>query len=243
MSKPGPTPDARHALRLFRTPPHKCSYLDQETATTIFVDPEIIPSIELLSELSDLGFRRSGSHLYRPDCESCSACVSVRIPVTEFKPSKRFRRVLSRNSDVAVRALDSIASNEEALALYTRYINTRHQDGDMYPATKEQFDSFILSTSEATRFFGFYLDDRLICIAVCDQLLQGLSAVYTFFDPDKGNRSLGSFAILWMIQAARENNLPYVYLGYWVKECPKMEYKLDYRPIELLRDKRWIRIS
>ena len=243
MSDSENKPDPRSSLRLFRTAPHACSYLESETASTVFVDPEIIPSVDLLSQLSDIGFRRSGPHVYRPDCESCSACVSVRIPTHDFEPTRRFRRVLSRNSDLSVWQINSIAEESAALPLYERYVNARHQDGDMYPASREQFEAFIESPSDSTRFFGFYLGSRLLSVAVCDQLTQGLSAVYTFFDPDESRRSLGTLAILRLVQIASANQLPYLYLGYWVKGCRKMEYKLDFRPIELLRDKKWIRLN
>ena len=228
---------------MFRTIPHPCSYLDNEEASTVFVDPEVIPSIDLLSELSEIGFRRSGPHVYRPDCGSCNACVSVRIPTAAFSPNRRFKRVLTRNQDVTITTTLSIATNPNARALYERYVNTRHQDGDMYPASQEQFDSFIVSPNESTRFFLFTVGTKLIAVTVCDELRQGLSAVYTFFDPDESKRSPGTFAILSLIAHASQKQLPYVFLGYWVKDCHKMEYKLDFRPIELLQDKRWIRIN
>ena len=243
MSDAEQRPDPRKSLRLFRTIPHPCSYLDNEEASTVFVDPEVIPSIDLLSELSEIGFRRSGPHVYRPDCGSCNACVSVRIPTGAFSPNRRFKRVLTRNQDVTITTTLSIANNPDTRALYERYVNTRHQDGDMFPASQEQFDSFIVSPSESTRFFLFTIGTKLIAVTVCDELRQGLSAVYTFFDPDESKRSPGTFAILSLIAHARLKQLPYVFLGYWVKDCRKMEYKLDFRPIELLQDKRWIRIN
>jgi arginine-tRNA-protein transferase len=144
---------------------------------------------------------------------------------------------------VAIAITRSLENNPDALSLYERYVNTRHQDGDMYPASREQFDSFIVSPSESTRFFLFTVGTKLIAVTVCDELRQGLSAVYTFFDPDESKRSPGTFAILSLIAHAQQKQLPYVFLGYWVKDCRKMEYKLDFRPIELLQDKRWIRIS
>ena len=169
--------------------------------------------------------------------------MSVRIPTGAFSPNRRFKRVLTRNQDVTITTTLSIATNPNARALYERYVNTRHQDGDMYPASQEQFDSFIVSPSESTRFFLFTVGTKLIAVTVCDELRQGLSAVYTFFDPDESKRSPGTFAILSLIAHAHQKQLPYVFLGYWVKDCRKMEYKLDFRPIELLQDKRWIRIS
>jgi arginine-tRNA-protein transferase len=151
--------------------------------------------------------------------------------------------VISRNKDIAITTTQSLAGNDEAITLYENYVNSRHQDGDMYPASREQFDSFIQSRSDSTQFFLFAVDDRLVAVTVCDELKQGLSAVYTFFDPLESKRSLGSFAILSLVKHAQERQLPYVFLGYWVKDCRKMAYKLDYRPLELLQDRRWIRIN
>ena len=169
--------------------------------------------------------------------------MSVRIPTGAFSPNRRFKRVLTRNQDVTITTTLSIATNPDARALYERYVNTRHQDGDMYLASQEQFYSFIVSPNESTRFFLFTVGTKLIAVTVCDELRQGLSAVYTFFDPDESKRSPGTFAILSLIAHASQKQLPYVFLGYWVKDCRKMEYKLDFRPIELLQDKRWIRIN
>lgn len=243
MSDEEKIPNPRSSLRLFRTAPHPCSYLADEEASTVFVDPEIIPSTALLSELSDLGFRRSGPHVYRPDCGSCTACVSVRVPVEDFTLGRRFRRVAARNIDLQSRPIASVGDNPEVLRLYENYINTRHSDGDMYPASKEQFESFILSPSTSTQIIGFYRGEKLLAVTVCDILLQGLSAVYTFFDPEEHRRSLGTYSILWLIERARKAQLPYVYLGYWVKDCRKMEYKLDFSPLELLQEKRWVRVN
>ena len=235
--------DINRSLRLFRTPPHECSYLEGKTACTVFVDPEIIPPQTIVSQLNELGYRRSGVNIYRPDCDDCSACISVRVPVTDFVPGRRFRRVLRKNSDLSIKPLYDKAASAETRQLYQRYIESRHDDGDMYPADNAQYESFILDASDATRFFGFFQGERLLAVTVCDELADGLSAVYTFFEPNESKRSLGTFAVLSLIELARSSGLPYTYLGYWVKGCGKMEYKLDFRPIELLREKRWVRLN
>lgn len=231
------------SLRLFRTPPHACSYLEGQSANTVYLDPEIPPTRGVLSLLNEVGYRRSGANIYRPDCDDCSACLSVRIPVSDFEQGRRFRRVLRKNSELSVRQIDEEIAGAEARSLYQRYIASRHDDGDMYPADDAQYDSFILDASDATTYFGFYDDQRLLAVTVCDVLSTGLSAVYTFFEPSAAKRSLGTFAVLSLIQIAREMGLAYVFLGYWVKGCSKMEYKIDYRPIELFQDKKWVRLN
>ena len=228
-----------NSVRLFRTASHPCSYKPNHRAATVFVDPNLIIDQPLNSKLSDLGYRRSGKHLYRPDCDLCKACISCRLPVDKFQTKRRHRKILKKNMDLKVIEENSLTSNA-SYDLYERYINSRHRDGDMYPASMEQFESFIKMKTLDTRFFLFYLQEELVAVSVTDMLQQGLSAVYTYFDPDLTDRSLGNYVILWQIEKTRSTGLPYLYLGYWIKNCPKMQYKSTFRPLELLVDKHWI---
>ncbi|MCH1600745.1 MAG: arginyltransferase [Pseudomonadales bacterium] len=227
------------SVRLFRTSPHPCSYKDSEQAATVFVDPDLVIDKALNSKLSDLGYRRSGAHLYRPDCDFCQACISCRVPVAEFQFNRSQRRILRRNESLRM-VEKSDLTDEIAYGLYRRYINQRHLDGDMFPASLEQYEAFIKTKMVDTRFFLFYEQDELLAVSVVDFLEQGLSAVYTFFDPDQSQRSLGNFAILWQITKCQELGLPYLFLGYWIKGCGKMEYKSKFRPLEMLINGRWV---
>lgn len=229
-------------LKLFATQPHPCSYLEDQEATTLFVDPEAPVDITLYSQLSQLGFRRSGSHLYRPQCSSCQACISCRIPVTLFNPNRSQRRCWQRNQDLAISLTDNIHTRKH-YALYANYISRRHQDGDMYPPSIAQYEAFLTREWGVTRYLEFHVGEQLLGVAVCDQLEDGLSAVYTFYDPDQERRSLGVFAILAQIEIARNQGLNYLYLGYWIKQCEKMRYKIQYRPLELLINRRWMRLK
>lgn len=226
-------------IKLFSTHEHACSYLEDQMATTLFVDPTLQMDGKLYSELSDLGFRRSGQHLYRPRCRACQACIPVRIPVEEFQLSRSQKRCLKKNQDVRVHWTDSIASDEH-YALYERYINERHSDGDMYPPNREQYDEFLTSEWGVTRFIEMRLGGTLIAVAVSDRLEQGLSAIYTYYDPSLPSRSLGVFAILKQIEHCRELGLPFVYLGYWIRDCDKMNYKTQYRPLQMLFQQSWL---
>ena len=227
------------SVRLFRTSPHPCSYKDSEQAATVFVDPDLAIDKPHNSKLSDLGYRRSGAHLYRPDCDFCQACISCRVPVAEFQFNRSQRRILRRNESLRM-VEKSDLTDEIAYGLYRRYINQRHLDGDMFPASLEQYEAFIKTKMVDTRFFLFYEQDELLAVSVVDFLEQGLSAVYTFFDPDQSQRSLGNFAILWQITKCQELGLPYLFLGYWIKGCGKMEYKSKFRPLEMLINGRWV---
>ena len=229
------------SVRLFRTSPHPCSYRRNQRAATVFVDPDLVIDKTVNSRLSELGYRRSGAHLYRPDCDFCNACISCRLPVSQFQLRRRHKKILKANQDLQVVEKSDLTC-DESYRLYERYINTRHGDGDMFPATREQFEAFIKTKTVDTRFFMFYQDGHLLAVSVTDFLEQGLSAVYTFFEPDLPRRSLGNYAILWQIEKAKALNLLYVYLGYWIRNCPKMQYKSTFRPIEMLIGGKWLSV-
>ncbi|MBU3070502.1 arginyltransferase [Aestuariicella sp. G3-2] len=229
-------------IRLFATHPHGCSYLANEEATTVFVDPNQKIDAHLYSTLSESGFRRSGKHLYRPHCQSCKACVAARVPVKAFKPDRKQRKCWNRNADLAVSSSLGI-NTDEHYELYARYIEERHADGDMYPPSRDQYSSFLTREWGVTEYLEFRDQGRLVAVAVTDCMKNGYSAVYTFFDPTEERRSLGVYAVLWQIELTRRLNLDSVYLGYWIKHCSKMSYKTQYRPLELLIDNRWVRIN
>tara|TARA_R110001599_G_scaffold353866_1_gene600917 strand:+ start:40805 stop:41503 length:699 start_codon:yes stop_codon:yes gene_type:complete len=225
-------------LKVYTTYPHSCSYLEDQEATTLFVDPRQAVDKALYSKLSLLGFRRSGSHIYRPHCSHCEACVPARIPVTQFEPRRGQTRTWKRNQDLRVRRSDHLR-DEDAFQLYCRYIELRHYDGDMYPPDREQYESFLNDAWDCTHYYRFYDGSTLVALAVVDELQDGMSAIYTFFDPDADKRSLGTFAILWQIERVRALGLEYLYLGYWIRDCKKMAYKSEFRPLELYVKNRW----
>lgn len=225
-------------LVFFATPPHECSYLDDREATTMFVDPRARVDKRLYSQLTALGFRRSGSHYYRPHCEHCNACIPVRLNALEFRPDRSQRRVWRRNEDLEFRLVPAQFS-ERHYELYARYIEARHADGDMYPPSREQFASFLVEGATESYFLEMLKDGQLIGLAVIDTLDDGLSAIYTVFEPDQESRSLGTLAVLWQVEEAARRGLPHVYLGYWIRECRKMSYKTRFRPIEALIEGHW----
>lgn len=229
-------------LKFYATQPHPCSYLPDEQATTLFLDPSQPMDAGIYAELSEMGFRRSGDHLYRPHCQRCTACVPARIPVAQFTPDRQQKRILKRNADITVNAAQPVFS-EEYYALYVRYIEQRHADGDMFPPNRDQFSTFLVKDLPFSRFYEFRKDGKLLALAVTDVLANGLSAVYTFYEPLEDRRSLGRFAILWQVGEAARLELNAVYLGYWIKNCRKMSYKTQYRPIELFVNQRWIALS
>ncbi len=228
-------------IKLFATHPHSCSYLDDQESTTVFVDPATEMDVDLYSRLSEYGFRRSGNHLYRPKCQHCQACIPIRIPVKQFKPSRNQKRCLKLNCDLEMVDVSSI-DNDECYALYEKYITLRHNDGDMYPPSRKQYSEFLSSEWGATHYLQYRRDGKLIAVAVTDVLDHAVSAIYTFFDPEEDKRSLGRFCILSEIRWAESLGLEYLYLGYWIKRCQKMSYKIDYRPFQLMINNNWISV-
>ncbi len=225
-------------VRLLLTEPHDCSYLEGRRSTTAFVDPRLRIDTQLYSQMTAMGFRRSGAFLYAPKCAQCSACVAARVPVAQFKRNRSQRRCWSKNNDITVDELNIINPGEH-FPLYARYINARHRDGDMYPPSRKQFEEFLVKPWESTVFLEFRLADMLIGCAVVDSLNNGLSAIYTYFDPAYADRSLGNWAILYQISMAQRLGLDYLYLGFWIADCAKMKYKANYRPLELYRENNW----
>lgn len=229
-------------LRFFLTVPHSCSYLEDREATTLFLDPQETPGQSVYEALTLLGFRRSGRHLYRPHCENCRACISVRVPVADFTPTRTQRKLINRNADLTLHERPARFDSEH-YTLYSRYIHERHADGDMFPPSREQYRTFLTSDHPYARLMEFRLGGTLLAVAAIDLLGHGISAIYTYFDPhpDLDRRSLGTYVILRLIDLAREWGLTHLYLGYWIRDCRKMNYKQAFQPLEYLDGRHWRR--
>ena len=225
-------------LSLYITREQPCSYFDDRLSANLIPDPQWPMNAQLYSLLIGKGFRRSGEFVYRPHCSGCNACVPARINVSRFQPNRNQRRCLKRNTDLTTR-LVSARYSEEYFALYQRYLNTRHDDGSMANPQPEDFSNFLLNSWQSTLFIESRLQGRLLALAVVDFLQTGPSAVYTFFEPTEARRSLGTFAVLQQIWLARLYQRPLVYLGYWIRNHQKMDYKRHFSGLELYRDEQW----
>lgn len=226
-------------LSFFATMPHACSYLPEQEAVTLFADPDVPVNTEIYGQLIDFGFRRSGAHIYRPRCPHCTACVPVRVPVDSFLPNRSQRRNLVKNRDIEVTPVDA-CFHDEHFDLYRRYIGSRHTGGGMDDPSIEKYMEFLVSPYISSYFFEFRCQGKLLAVAVTDSLPQGLSAVYTFYEPEEARRGLGVFSVLWEIQETARLRLPWLYLGYWIEQSPKMNYKINYQPIETYIDSQWV---
>ncbi len=225
-------------VRLFLTLPHACGYFPDRAAQNLVLDPAAPNLDRLYAGALGKGFRRAGGHLYRPRCARCQACVPCRLPVDAFRPDRGQRRCQKRNADLEV-VESPPACTEERFALYRRYLDHRHHGGGMDNPAPEDFEQFLSAPWSPTLFLDMRLGGRLLGVAVTDVCVSGLSAVYTFFDPDAASRSLGTFGILSQVELARRRGLEHVYLGYWIEGHPKMDYKRRFAGLEVLGEQGW----
>lgn len=216
-----------------------CSYLPDETERLLVVYPKEQLSQPIYQQLMAQGFRRGGNDAYRPHCEYCNACQSIRVNAVEFTPSKSQKRVINKNKDLSF--VWTKQPSTDYFALYSKYITHRHSSGSMFPPTRETLNTFTQCDWLTIYYLESYHHDKLISVAVCDVLGDGLSAVYTFFDPDFDNRSLGRFSIMRQVEQCRQLNLRYLYLGFQIDDCLAMNYKKQYLPNERYIDNRWIK--
>lgn len=218
---------------------HACSYLPGRWARTVVADPSFPADAALYARLADVGFRRSGDHIYRPMCPECEACVPVRLRAAGFKPRRSQRRIARTNRDL-VCTFGPARFEIEHFALYSRYQGARHAEGEMALHDEDDYRGFLLSSWSNTELLEMRdTEGSLLAVAVVDVLEQGLSAVYTFFAPEASRRGPGVQALLVIIEEARRRELEWVYLGYWIAGCDKMSYKDQYRPQQHLIEGQW----
>ena len=214
-----------------------CNYLPNQHERLLIATDERLQNGEHYGWLMTQGFRRSGDQIYRPHCELCSACKSLRVLVKEFCLSKSQKRNIKKNKQFIIKTVHE--KKENYYALYERYINTLHKDGAMFPATVEQYKSFINCNVTEQLYLEIWHDNELISVAVTDMLKDALSAVYTFYHPEYSSYGLGVFSILSQLSLAKEMGKEYVYLGYQIDDCKKMNYKNRYYPHQVLIENCW----
>jgi len=219
--------------------PNLCPYLPGRTERKLLTEISGPDARRRYDLLSLAGFRRSHRFAYRPACANCSACVPVRVAVEAFQPGRSLRRIQRTNADISAEMVPAKATPEQ-FALFRRYIESRHGDGEMTGMTEQEYRAMVEASDIDTRLAEFRAPDgTLLAVCLLDWLADGPSAVYSFFDPEESRRSLGTYVVLWLIGAAQEAAAAHVYLGYWIEGSRKMAYKARFRPLEALTGAAW----
>ncbi len=230
-------------LTFYRSGPMPCPYLPGRTERQLFTELSGPDATNAFNILSKGGFRRSHHIAYRPACDACEACIPVRVVASAFRYSRAWRRVIRTNRDLVATEI-GLAVSEEQYRLFRSYMTNRHGEGDMARMTIADYTAMVVDSPVDTSLVEFRVPDgRLVAACLMDRLADGLSAVYSFFDPDEARRSLGSYMVLWLIERARQTRLDYVYLGYWIADSRKMDYKARFRPIEAFHRGAWRQIN
>jgi arginine-tRNA-protein transferase len=232
-------------IHFYVTTPYPCGYLPNQLAQSLIATPQHLTNAYHYNGLIQQGFRRSGKFVYRPHCENCQACISVRLPIAEFQASRSQKRAFKEHQSLEV-SISRLNFDETQFTLYQAYQAARHQEADDSKEEKDpatQYRDFLVQTNVDSLSISFTLNDQLKMVSIVDIVEDGISAVYTFYDTTDSKASYGTYSVLWLIEWCKQLGLPYLYLGYWIQDSQKMAYKRNFMPQEALMNGQWQRIE
>lgn len=229
-----------HKLQFYVTTGYKCGYLPNKLAQSLIASPQHLIDANVYGELIQQGFRRSGKFAYRPHCEHCQECIPVRVVLRDFSANRSQKRAYKQHKNLIATILP-VEFHEAHYALYADYQKARHvnEEDNVEQDDTEQYRNFLCQTNVESVLVEFRENNELKMVSVIDKVFDGISAVYTFYDPADKKASFGTYNVLWQIEWAKSLNLPYLYLGYWIKDSRKMAYKQNYKPLEKLIAGEW----
>tara|TARA_B100000787_G_C16149711_1_gene275994 strand:+ start:9 stop:734 length:726 start_codon:yes stop_codon:yes gene_type:complete len=225
-------------IQFYATSSYSCGYIQNREAQSIVATPYNRITSEIYSDLIKKGFRRSGQYVYKPNCNKCSACTPIRICAERFSLSKNQKRAFKKTSPLSFKILP-LTFNKDHYALYVDYQNNRHRVQESTDSDEDDYNDFLIKSNVNSKIIEFRSDGILKVVTIVDFIDDGISAVYTFFDTKDKRKSFGTYSILWLMERCKEDKLKYLYLGYWIDECAKMEYKTNFMPYELLINNSW----
>ena len=235
-----------HKLQFYVTTPYKCGYLPNKLAQSLIASPQHLIDANIYSGLITQGFRRSGKFAYRPHCENCRACIAVRLILSEFAPSRSQKRAYKQHSDLTAQ-IYPLHFNQQHFELYESYQSLRHLDETASETSAtakdeaEQYRQFLCQSNVESLMIEFKnANNQVKIVSVVDIVKDGISAVYTFYDATEAKASFGTYSIMWLAEWTKGLNLPYLYLGYWIKDSQKMAYKQQFKPQQKLIDGEWL---
>ena len=219
-------------IQFYKTTEYNCSYIDKMDAQSLVVTPYKSINQNIFQDLIEKGFRRSGQYIYKPNCKSCTACIPIRLPVQKFLFSKTQKRIYKKYSFFKVREAP-LTFKQKHFDLYLKYQNKRHSFINNDQNNVDDYKDFLIKSNVKSKFIEFWDGDLLKIVSIVDIVSDGISAVYTFYDPDDKKVSYGTYSIIWLINWCKAQQLKNMYLGYWIGECKKMKYKTNFKPYEL----------
>ncbi len=225
-------------IQFYSTSSYSCGYIKNREAQSIVATPYNRINNEIYSDLIKKGFRRSGQYVYKPNCNECSACTPIRICAERFSISKNQKRAFRKTSPLSFKILP-LEFKQDHYNLYVDYQNNRHRPQEGSESDEDDYNDFLIKSNVSSKIIEFRSEEKLKVVTIVDFIDDGISAVYTFFDTKDKRKSFGTYSIIWLIEHCKKEKLKYLYLGYWIDECAKMEYKTNFVPYELLINDSW----